>query len=378
MSNELDQALLEGNLDDIDALMEGLELDGTDIFGDSGDQGGDFGVQDDSKMAVANDDAVLPELIDNTKPAVPAESEQGDGNPENDGTQPIVRDGFKEIDGKFYLEVNPDNTEILGKDGKHAIPYAVLERSRQEGTRSRAEIEELRAELEQVRPKAQKVELLARQLEEAGITPDKLPDELLNDPEALEAIQNELGGTAGQLLTALVKRVQSQSQQSNAQAQEHDASPVDDALARDDLKELNNWQASDPDRWAVAIAIDNTLKNDPAFNTLPLADRFVEVQRRVKASFNDPVEASIQEQKQGKETPPAQGQDGEPQGKAPAAEQQTQIPNSPSRLGGTSTDTEAGAHAALASQDPFALEKALEGMSPDAIEAFLAEAASSL
>lgn len=367
MSNELDQALLSGNVDDLDALINSFEIDEIDLMGGDDEPRTESDIEDSEQKAVADEDAVLPELIDNTKPVETAEPAQGDGNPKTDGH---ASDGYKEIDGKLYLEVDPANAEILGKDGKHSIPYTVLEHSRQDSARTRAEAQQLRDELNKVRPQAQKVELLARQLEEAGITPDKLPDELLNDPQALEAIQRELGGTAGQLIAALVQRVQTQQPQTS---QPNEVHPVDAALNRDELKALHSWQDNDPDRWSVAIAIDNQLKTDPEFNALPLADRFIEVQRRVMATFGDPVQASIDAQKQADK--PAQGQSGDIQEQQAAAVRQTQIPNSPSRLGGSSTDTRDGAHQALAAQDPLALEKALEGMNPSDVEEFLAEAA---
>lgn len=368
MTTELDQALLSGSVDDIDKLLEEMNLD-DDLGILSGDTGGDTDTGN-NEMAVSKEEPTIPEVIDTTK-------QNGDGNQvdANSGSDTPNNGSVKEIDGQLYVAVDPEQAAIASKDGKHTIPYSVLEKARSTSSDYQSKVAQLQEELGQATTAKQKAELFAKQLEEAGITPDKLPDELLSDPSALESLQDEMPGVAGQVIAALVKRLQQQPAQSEPSTT-NEASNVESALQAEEMAELRGWETGDPDRWDMALIIDNKLKDDPAFSAMPLNARFAEVQRRVKTAFGDPVQESIQQElsktdKGNQANQPPAEQEKQPLGQAP---QQNIIPNSPSQLGGSSTDTTQAAHEALANQDPLALEQSLSGMSPEKVEEFLANA----
>ncbi|MFV8383418.1 hypothetical protein ACNO5E_04850 [Vibrio parahaemolyticus] len=361
MTLELDQALLSGDVDGIDALLSEIDLDddqgilsgedtgseqGTDIVTGEGEDGGD-----------------QLDVIDTTEPTGAADLPK----PEQANTP--QGEGVREIDGQLYVMVNPENAQIASKDGRHTIPYAVLEKARNSASEASTKISELEGKLTQATTSQQKLELYAKQLSDAGLTPEKLPEELLNDEDALSALQDELPETAANLLTALVKQFKANAapeEPAQPAQQQGGANEVNDAFESEELAPLREWETGDQDRWEMALVIDNKLKNDPQFQAMPLAQRFAEVQRRVQTAFGDPVQASIDQMKQ-EQQPPANGQ-------RPAADQQNIIPNSPSQLGGSSTDTTAAANQALANQDALALEHSLSGMSPEKVEEFLAEA----
>ncbi|MCE7567543.1 hypothetical protein LZS85_15575 [Aliivibrio fischeri] len=369
MTLELDQALTTGDETAIDEALNEMELDEDLLFGD--EDGSDSKTSDEQTVVVDSDKS-LPEVIDTTKQEE-TKQPQGSDDPSNGELCDQLGDGVREIDGQLYVAVNADNAEVAGKNGKHTIPYSVLDKARTDGFKSQQRASELEGQLANEANNSKKMELFYKQLEEAGITPDKLPEELLNDPDALESLQDEIGGTAGQVITALVKQLQSKTQ---ANEQPQAVGEIDAALASEDLAELRGWEANDKDRWDMAIIIDEKLKKDPQFNAMPLNERFAEVQRRVKTTFGDPVQASIEQSGQKPETQQPQ----EPAAKEPqqSAQDQALIPNSPSSLGGTTSDTSQAAHEALASQDAFALENSLEKMSPEAVEEFLANAALAL
>lgn len=381
-----DETLTTGNEDLIGQELEGVEFDDSLLFGDD-EEGEDFAdyteESTDEKTAVEDQggDDNQPEVIDTT-----LENQTGDGN-QNDGgdngaadNQQANDDNVKEIDGKLYVAVDANNSQIMGKDGKHNIPYQVLERARQQGTDSQSRLKELEGEVADYKGKyeqtSQKQELFAKQLEAAGIDPEKLPEEVLNDPEAMQRIKDELPGEAGQILEALVGRLNAQPQNqapqheqapAQAEGQQH---PVDAALASDGLKELNGWQQGDQNRWDMALVIDKQLQNDPAFSQLPMDQRFAEVQRRTKAAFGDPIQEGINQElaNQGQREQAAKQQG------LPAAQQPPQaIPNSPSEISGGGGNAPTG-HQALAEQDPMAMEAAMGNMTEAQLEAFLEEA----
>ncbi|HDM8192328.1 TPA: hypothetical protein P0E30_003761 [Vibrio harveyi] len=381
---DLDQALLSGNVEDIEALLEGMNLDD-----DQGILSGEEGGVESGANAETGVDAGAGEddlkVIDTTSQTTGAADQTASTNedpaqqPGNSGADEGIED-LVEIDGKYYLPVEPSKAAVASKDGNHTIPFAVLEKARKSASEANSKIQELESQLTENQTAQEKLALYAKQLDAAGITPDKLPNELLNDENALQMLQDELPETAANLLTALVKQAQ-KATAAPTQKQEpaqQGANDVDSALDAEELAELKGWEEGDQDRWDMALVIDNQLKNNPQFQAMPLQERFAEVQRRVKAAFGDPVEASIQADKI------ANDQKKQEQGKPPAqdpqqqAAQQNIIPNSPSSLGGSSTDTTEAAHEALLNQDALALEKSLEQMSPEKVEEFLAQAAMGL
>lgn len=372
MSQNLDQAVLSGDENLIDEAIEGMELDEALLFGDSDDE--EFG-QDDANQNIeaANTpeaESNLPEVIDTTVPVEAAEGSEapaGDQNGEQNNT------GYTEIDGKLYVEVNPDNAVVASKNGQHTIPYEVLARNRDQSSKLQEELEKARDELSQATTAQQKNEILVKQLEEAGITPDRLPEEMLNDPEAMNTIIDEIDGPAGQIIAAMFNKIQSSQQPQ--QSQQAGSEPQSDPLDAPELAELKGWLNSDKDRWDMAVSIDAKLTNDPKFAGATMEERFAEVQKLVKESFQDPVAEGVknelQNQKQGnQQQPPAQQQ----QQQSPNA----QIPNSPSSLSGGNLDTKAAARQSMLDQDVHTLEAAMDGMSPDDLEALLMEAGESL
>ncbi len=360
MSTELDEALLTGNIDDIDALLGQIDLGGDLGVANGGEDTANLDTTDNTTAVNGETDQL--DVIDTAKPNA------GDGDQKTD-TEPEVpsnNESVREIDGKLYVAVDPDNSVIASKGGKHTIPYAVLEQARNSSSDYQKRINELESQVSEATTAKQKAELLAKQLEDAGITPDQLPDELLRDPEALASIQDEVPGVAGQVITALVKQLQ-QNQPNQQANQNAGANEVDSALNCDGLAELRGWEKGDADRWDMALVIDNKLKSDPQFEALPLQERFGEVQRRVKLAFGDPVEASIQQENANKQAVKESNQ-------PPAAEDKNIIPNSPGSLGSTPQDTTQAAHEALMGQDAMALEQSLSQMSPEKVEEFLANA----
>lgn len=362
-----DDVLGNGQDDPMIEDMGNVELDMSLLFGD-----------EDGEVQITVDDGatvVAPTVVDDTQPDV-IDTTKGQGSDDPavpDGGSKPTAENVKEIDGQLYVAVGADNSMVLSKDGKHSIPYDVLERARNGSSEAQARIAELErknAELDsQYQTVSKKQTLAEKQLTDAGIDPEKLPEEVLNDPEALQRIKDELPGEAGAILEALVGRFkQSESQNpSNEEAQApQGVHPVDQALASDGLKELNGWLTGDQDRWDMALTIDKQLQNNPEFSSKSVEERFAEVQRRTKLAFGDPVQEGIDQEL-------AAQQQREQAAKQPARQPQV-IPESPSDISSNGRSAQSIGHQALAEQDAMSMERAMEGMSDAEMEAFLEEA----
>lgn len=205
-------------------------------------------------------------------------------------------------------------TVILGKSGKHEIPYSVLEEERRQlqETRQALESERLRnQELEQRQHDNETAIHFARQrLEAAGMD----VNEVFSDPDALtEQAWNDIIDDYGPLGKAVQTLFQNQAylQQIAAEAyQGSDHQPgYDPSSCSPDLPvaqaqqleaairgnaDISRWQDSDPDRWAQAVAIDNRLRQDPAWAGKSMDERFAEVAKQTRQAFGDDLRSRAQ------------------------------------------------------------------------------------
>jgi hypothetical protein len=200
---------------------------------------------------------------------------------------------------------------ILSKDGKHHIPYDVLEAER-------AQRQALAAENAQLKAVAAEREKLQQVLDKHGIDPDVDPDALnIEEIEQLSQDYPEIG----KVLTGIAKRLEMLKQPKNEPTPPQAESTIPDAVqtALQAVPELASWMEKDQDRATFAVSVDERLKADPAWQDKPLTERFAEVAKRTKAAFGDPVEQQV---------PPAE---------RPAPQKQVEvrdhIPQSPSDLG---------------------------------------------
>ncbi|KFA99473.1 hypothetical protein HW45_03690 [Vibrio sp. ER1A] len=342
----------------------GEGLDNSELFGDEGgpesEIEGNQNIEAEQQQNAEESDQ--PTVID-TAGVI---EQQGGNSPENSDEKPANKDGIKEIDGQLYVAVDSNNAELVSKNGKHQIPYEVLEKHRRGEQELKSQLEEVQQKLTGSETTQQKLKLFEEQLKEAGITPDRLPEELLNDPDSVNTIAEEVGGVAGQIIAALVAKNQANQQPAQEPNQSQSAS-LEEILALPELANLNSWFDSDKERWDMAVNIDAQLQSDPKWKSMSDAERFIEVQKLVEASFNDPVEAGAKKEL---------ADQGKSQGQQPneAPQQQDVIPNSPSSLSGGGNNSTEAARQALANADALTLEDAMTGMSSDEIDELLEEA----
>lgn len=195
----------------------------------------------------------------------------------------------------------PQDKKVLkSKDGKHEIPYSVLEQERKANEDLRRQNKELLQQKENLKSKAQEHESslnnVKARLEAEGMNVETMlsnPDEI--SEEQLVEFGKEYGEEMGKFFRQLVKgqkNIQDQIQSKSESPKPDQDVKDDDAVfqAISENTDLSSWQKNDPDRWAEAIRIDNELRKDPAWDIKPLDERFLEVAKQTKQSFGESAE----------------------------------------------------------------------------------------
>ncbi|HFD9218992.1 TPA: hypothetical protein ACF632_000476 [Salmonella enterica] len=212
---------------------------------------------------------------------------------------------------------------ILARDGKHVIPYDVLEAERTGRQRVEQEAFLLKQQLAE---EQRKIDLLTSQIKQAGMTPDPLPEEARISDEQIARIKEEYPEVAN-ALTLMSRKydyLQARIQEAQQASQENPAT-----LALNATPDLAEWQRSDPDKFAVAIHLDEKLQTDPAWKDKPLTERFAEVARRTRAAYGEaPPEPVVEQDKNQKVLAAAAD-------KVAKADAAAALPDSPSDVGNT-------------------------------------------
>lgn len=216
-----------------------------------------------------------------------------------------------------------DVTGILARDGKHVIPYDVLEAERTGRQRVEQEAFLLKQQLAE---EQRKIDLLTSQIKQAGMTPDPLPEDTRISDEQIARIKEEYPEVAN-ALTLMARKydyLQARIQEAQQVPQEN---PVVQAMNA--VPDLVDWQRSDPDKFAVAIHLDEKLQTEPAWKDKPLTERFAEVARRTRAAYGEVPSHSVVEQDKNQKVLAAVAD------KVAKADAAAAVPDSPSELGST-------------------------------------------
>lgn len=330
MDEELEAILANGTDEEIEAALAELDIDGDTLFG--------------------NEDGEQEPVVD-TKEETPAPQEPSetpaktDVEGESSTKEGEAPEGFVEIDGKYYVEA----TDISSKNGQHSLPYDVLVQTRERATAAEAERERLaqeKADLQNQFEETKRVaELHSSQLKEAGMDPRKLPGEMLKDPELMNRIKDEYP-ELGELVSELANQMQQYGTKAQPESQEPAQNDVQAAF--DQSQHLKQWRTNDADKWDMAQVIDNKLANDPSFKNKSVAERFVEVERRVQSAFGEQHKPKPSDSK----APP--------------------IPNTPTDVGTQANDLSAQAN--LLDKDAGTITAEMSSMTEAQVEALLESA----
>ncbi|EGG3070106.1 hypothetical protein MOR33_004036 [Salmonella enterica] len=249
---------------------------------------------------------------------------------------------------------------ILARDGKHVIPYDVLEAERAEKQRLTQRYEQQLAE------EQRKIDLLTSQIKQAGMTPDPLPEDARISDEQIARIREDYPEMADALTLMARKYDYLQAQVLREQPQQQGEGQDNSAAvaALNATPDLAEWQRSDPDRFAVAVHIDEKLQNDPLWKDKPLTERFAEVARRTRAAYGEAPPAPAVNQNKEQEVLAAAAD------KVAKADSAAALPDSPSDVGNSAAVPQDKFEQLLGASYADA-EAAMSGMSDADIEAIL-------
>lgn len=173
---------------------------------------------------------------------------------------------------------------VATRDGKHIIPYEVLEAARAAARNAERERDELRQRLEQAaeapgRSGAAASEELQERAAQGLLTEEERTDfpGLAKLERAFSALNERLDRAAAAPAAAPA----AQAPADPAASQLSDQEQYDSAIAQAPL--LKEWMASKGEQWQRAVALDQVIqKQNP---NLSYAERFARVQRAVAAEF---------------------------------------------------------------------------------------------
>ncbi|HEC8369052.1 TPA: hypothetical protein ACTALY_000076 [Salmonella enterica subsp. enterica serovar Muenchen] len=249
---------------------------------------------------------------------------------------------------------------ILTRDGKHVIPYDVLEAERTGRQRVEQEASLLKQQLAEAQRKA---DLLTSQIQQAGMTPDPLPEEARISDEQIAKIREDYPEMADALTLMARKYDYLQAQIKTAQTQQvSQENPAIQAMRT--VPDLIEWQQSDPDKFAVAVHLDEKLQTDPAWKDKPLTERFAEVARRTRAAYGEAPPEPVVEQDKNQKVLEAVAD------KVAKADAAATLPDSPSDVGNTAAAPQDKFERLLAASHSEAAEL-MSTMSEEEINAIL-------
>jgi len=225
----------------------------------------------------------------NEAPAAPAVQPQGETAAPAPATQPAPA-AADSTQPPASAEPAPEQIAgALTRDGKHVIPYQVVQDLRTANTAKDQRIAELQAAMERMQQEQQAKDngtsTDASQAQAQAAALDFSEDELA-DYEALGVGKLVKGYQAlrAQLLAPPVAPAVAPPQQPAAEV---DKSPLQAAI--DTMPLLVRWQAKGGAIWSEAVKVDNELRADPQWAGKPMHERFAEVQRRVADDYGIPI-----------------------------------------------------------------------------------------
>ncbi|MGR2871541.1 ATPase [Vibrio vulnificus] len=325
----------EETLEELEAMLEAMEA-----------EDGDDAVSD-------NDEVDEPDIDDDQ--GTNEEGSEGDTNAAPPTAEP---------------ETHPEG--ILAKDQKHIIPMEVLERERQENAKLRQEVEELKAQSAQFDKAQRTIEVRNKQLEELGVAPADLPEDITIDADKLAALQEDYPELATYFI-AMNNRIEALVANGTVAAsitpevprQDNEpmppASPAVNAELTSALQsnsDLNTWMSEGGARWSAAQQIDDHLASSPEWVNRSYAERFEEVSKRVRLAFGDEPRLSADDARKA-----AQDAANKAKGSLPA---------SPSELGNTNRSANSDLMNRVENASETELSALFDSLTPAQIEQVLA------
>jgi hypothetical protein len=200
-----------------------------------------------------------------------------------------TEEGVTEAPPSLETEASAEETPapIESKDGKHSIPYAVLQSEREKRRAAEQVQQELMQRIAEIESK------LASSGQGAPVESSAVA-ELLSDESISEMVVDfpsikpmidytkQLEGKLAQFEQrfAEVEQIEMSRQQAQAVKQQAEVRQEIDANPT-----LRYWETKDPEKWQAALEADNQLRSLPAIERLSLGERFSKVVSVVEAIY---------------------------------------------------------------------------------------------
>ena len=181
----------------------------------------------------------------------------------------------------------PAAAGVATRDGKHVIPYHVLENARAKQREAEAKAADLQAKLDRMEG-AGATSAEQTQAIEAIFSDEELAD-LANDFPAMKKLHDAYTSLAAKVATD--GKAESTGQPTSQAAQDEQQDLIA-AQTYADIKPnvlLEAWRVRGGGLWEEAKAVDRDLLTDPAWAAKSQAERFTEVQRRVADANGIPL-----------------------------------------------------------------------------------------
>lgn len=255
----------------------------------------------------------------------------------------VTKDAEKPVEDEQEKEA-----PIASKDGKHEIPYSVLQTERE---RRRAAEQAMKGLQDRIAALEQKP------ADKGGDAPLEHEDEdLAKMAEDFPAVAKLLAQT--KRLDAQLQTVAKRLEQEDAQKAETEVAQVRAAV--DGNPVLLHWETNDPDRWAAAIEADQKLQASPLHKGLTLEQRLAKAVEVVEAFYGPDATAPVA-------SPSPAARPAEPA----AAVKTVTAPRTLSDIPGGGV-TQANPLEEFASMSAARLGAQMAGMTPDQINTLLA------
>lgn len=186
------------------------------------------------------------------------------------------------------------NSVVKSKDGKHDIPYAVLDAERRGRQEAEKKATDQQAEIER----------LQALIDAAGKTPPKGAKEEPPPVDEVEVMSEEDIAEVEKDFPAVAKTMRAQAKQmadmqqllrnvaqseGNRRQSEATTAKSTVQLAIDANPKLAFLQAKDPEAWTQAVEFDKALRTNPRNKSLEMKDRFAKVVGMYESAFGEIV-----------------------------------------------------------------------------------------
>lgn len=193
--------------------------------------------------------------------------------------------GTNEANTETSTAETAQNAVLKSKDGKHEIPYSVLQSEREQRKAAEQAAEQLQRRLDAAEQQlkgqpAPQAQAAAGEPELSDADMEQIADDFPAMGKLLKQLNAKLG-TAMQQLDDVRHAEHSRRQGEATRA----SSTVQEAI--DNNEHLSYWQQKDPESFQHAVAFDNQIKADPRNKALSLDDRFGKVVAAMHAVYGE-------------------------------------------------------------------------------------------